>query len=612
VARSCLSQVAQSRIVQRVGGGARLAIELTKWCRRAQALALGGLTAVLPLSATLLPGAALAAADTCGVVDTTPIERLRDAEAGPAIGSAIRTTGVVTGDFRGDDGLRGFFVQSADRTADAALPHGIFAFTPDMDAGSGGFGPGDRVIIEGEMAEYRGQRQIAWVERVQVCASPGLPTPVDLPFPAEPAARAATWPRYRGLRIRLDQPATVTGSFHLARHGTLVLASGPRLLQPTQDGGSSPRDNAARRLLLDDGSYTGSPRPVPYLDADDTRRLGSTLADPTGVLARAFGAWRLHPIDPAGVDFRPHNPRPPAPAGPPGTTRIAGFNIENYFLTLGQRGASTAAELAAQRRRLAAVAADLTPDLLGLVEVENRPAAVADLAERLGRAAGREAGFAHFGLDAPVGDGPIRVALAWNPDRVQRLAGPFVDRAAVHDRPPVAGLFRLGPDDPGTLIAVIHHKSKGECPDTGDVDRGQGCWNQRRREQSQALLAFLEAHAERLQTQRILVIGDINSYALEQPVGVLRDAGFVDLFERRPPAERYTYVYRGAAGTLDVALASPALADSVALIRAWHINADEPAALHTFGETGGPWRSSDHDPVIVDIDASGRAGTAAP
>ena len=48
-------------------------------------------------------------------------------------------------------------------------------------------------------------------------------------------------------------------------------------------------------LLLDDGSYRTNPDPVPYLNEQGTRRVGSTLDGLTGVLTHAFGDYRLHP-----------------------------------------------------------------------------------------------------------------------------------------------------------------------------------------------------------------------------------------------------------------------------------------------------------------------------
>jgi len=57
---------------------------------------------------------------------------------------------------------------------------------------------------------------------------------------------------------------------------------------------------------------------------------------------------------------------------------------------------------------------------------------------------------------------------------------------------------------------------------------------------------------------------------------VLEAAGYVDLVDTRlAEADQYSYVFGGQAGYLDHALASPRLADRVAGVDIWHINADE-------------------------------------
>lgn len=552
---------------------------------------------VLLLAACLLSPSAAADCPTTGL---TPIAQLKG-ESGEALrGQRITVRGVVTGDFRGEDRLRGYWLQSRA----GAPPAGIFVFTPGEEHGASPVAPGVELAVRARAGEFRGLRQLSRVEQVIVCDRPGLPDPLPLPFP--PAAPTAL-DRHEGLYVRIDAPLMVSGNHELARFGSLTLSAGGRLFRPTNAAGvtgATAADNERRRIVLDDGSYQAHPRPVPWLDRHGTRRIGSEVTAASGILTRAFGDWRLHPLDVDTIDFNDANPRPPPPARDDSSARIAGFNVENYFLALGQRGAATTAELDAQRKRLAAVARGLDAGLVGLIEVENRPAAVADLARRFGEAAGVQGGYRHFGLDSPVGSDVIRVMLAWDPAQVTLRDGPFIDDDPVHHRPPVAGHFRTGEDDAGMLVAVIHHKSKSGCPASGDIDRGQGCWNERRTAQSRALARFLARLREETGVDRLLIIGDINSYGNEDPVRVLREAGYVDLVAGRlPPASRYSYVFRGESGYLDTALASPALAEDISKVAFWHVNADEPPELHeiTKGRRSDPWRSSDHDPLVVDL-----------
>ena len=70
----------------------------------------------------------------------------------------------------------------------------------------------------------------------------------------------------------------------------------------------------------------------------------------------------------------------------------------------------------------------------------------------------------------------------------------------------------------------------------------------------------------------------------------------------------YSYVYDAQSGSLDHIFVSPSLYSQITGATVWHINADEPAALdyHAGNPASlydpGPYRSSDHDPVIVGLD----------
>ena len=119
-------------------------------------------------------------------------------------------------------------------------------------------------------------------------------------------------------------------------------------------------------------------------------------------------------------------------------------------------------------------------------------------------------------------------------------------------------------------------------------------------------------------------MGDLNLYAKEDPISALKEAGCKDLVRRFEGKDAYSYVFDGQWGYLDHALASPHLARQVTGTTTWHINADEPTALDYNTEFKSPaqveappraptpYRSSDHDPVLVGLDlAPSKAGAEA-
>ncbi|MCS4503192.1 ExeM/NucH family extracellular endonuclease [Arhodomonas aquaeolei] len=518
--------------------------------------------------ALLLP--AVAGAD-CGDAAVSPAA-LR--EKPPPEGDAVAVHGVVAANFGGDNALGGLYVQ-----ATGSEPAGVFVYAPDRTAAE--LPPaGTRVRVSARSGRYHGRFQLEWVQRIERCGRATL-APVALELPAT----AGRLTMLEDTLVRLDSPLVVTGNHDLGRYGSLRLAVGRRL---HSSGG---KRGQPAGVLLDDGRYTRDPRPVPYLDGNGTRRAGDRVYAVTGILDRAFGAWRIHPVEPPR--FAAGNPRARAP-GRRGAWRVASLNLENYFITRGGRGAPTAASFRAQQRRLVAALTALDADVLALQEIENRPAAVRRLVAALNRSLPGARHYRSAAAGRDRGGAVLRNALLYRPSRfsVERVV---LDQDRTHNRAPVAARLRDARGRRAWVVSV-HFKSRGGCPAEGDADRGAGCWARRRTRQARALSVWLHGLAG---GDRALVLGDFNTYPGEPPLRVLAGGRRLQALAVRhiPPGQRYSYVYRGRAGLLDHALATPGLAESVRGVRLWHINADEPPVA----AGRGPWRSSDHDPLLVDL-----------
>ena len=533
-----------------------------------------GLLLALPATAGL--------AASCPPADTVALQALRDGAYRD--GATVTVEGVVTGRFMDRGQLGGFYLQQA-----GSPPSALFVYAPDLAPAS--VRPGRQVQVTGRFGHHHGRPQLARPTALHDCGAVGLPAPWPLRLPEEASRKA----ELAGVKVHLDQPLTVSGNYELARFGTLTLSAGGRLLR---ERSAEAEADQARRIELDDGSYRRDPRPIPWLDDDGTRRSGSTVHDLTGILEYAFDRWRLHPTrTPRFVD---DHPRPAPPPRDGAGLRVATFNVENYFVTLGARGAADAAARARQQAKLRSAVEGLDADLLAVVEVENRRAALDDLVALLNRdqpAARhyRAVAHPHSGSDA------IQVALLYRPARLE-LLGAEADRDPVHHRAPLLGWFQPRAGGAPFGVVAVHFKSKVGCPRSGDVDRGEGCWNRRRVEQAEALAGWLGR--VRRDGLPVVVAGDLNAYAAEAPLLRLADHGKRDpLATRLPAARNYSYVFRGGAGRLDYLLTPAALAGRVVDGGIWHINADEPPFLAYDGEqpSPGPWRASDHDPVWVDL-----------
>ncbi|MCW8126936.1 ExeM/NucH family extracellular endonuclease [Microbulbifer halophilus] len=563
--------------------------------------------------------------------------------ASPLVGERVEVEAVVVADFRDtDSGLGGFFVQEedADRDALETTSEGLFIYDNGFDAE---LQTGDLVRVGGEVTEYHGLTEINRVDGIRVCDS-GLSVSaaeITMPF-----ADAEVPERYEGMLAHFAQTLTVSGNYNLARYGELELSAG-RLYTPTNIAEPGPAaraqqsENARNRILLDDGSTVQNPERIPYpapgLDAGNSLRTGAAVDGLRGVITYGFGRYRVHPVEAPAFDDT--NPRGAAPALPgEGSLRVASLNVLNYFNGDGNgggfptaRGADTSEEFQRQRDKVIAAVRGTGADIVGLMEIENdgygADSAIQDLVDGLNAAGSGVYSFVNPGL-AELGTDQVAVGIIYRSDRVQ----PQGDAATLSgypfdygNRQPLLQSFTELATGESLAVVVNHLRSKGSCPDDGslndDQGDGQGCWNQVRIQAADALAGWVAGDPAGTGVERALLIGDLNSYARENPISTLKEAGYTDLLAQFAGDDAYSYVYDAQAGYLDHALASAELAPLVTGAATWSINADEPRALDYNTEykseaqvdslySADAYRASDHDPVVVELDLTG--GNAAP
>jgi hypothetical protein len=157
---------------------------------------------------------------------------------------------------------------------------------------------------------------------------------------------------------------------------------------------------------------------------------------------------------------------------------------------------------------------------------------------------------------------------------------------------------------------VNHLKSKGsDCDAIGDPDVGdqQGNCNLTRTSAAIAIANWLATDPTGSSDPDFLIMGDLNAYAMEDPIVALEAAGYTNLIKSLLGAHAYSYVYFGEAGYLDHALANSSLSSQVSGVTEWHINADEPSALNYNNYNQAilyqpdAYAASDHDPVIIGL-----------
>ncbi|MGN6830354.1 ExeM/NucH family extracellular endonuclease [Paucibacter sp. M5-1] len=581
----------------------------------------------------------------------------------PLKDQTVSTRGIVT-----HVTSTGFYLQDKLGDGNNATSDGIFVYTAAANSAQ----IGQEISLTAKVSEFiagasspaaqaRPITQLITPTAITVLSSGHAITPVEVDLTAlgDDGLEA-----YEGMLVTLAGPVMVQQNYFLGRYGQLTIAAGGRLLNPTNvhrpgtpEAQALFTANARRMLLLDDNLSLQNPNPTPYLAADNTVRAGDTAASLTGVIdfglatAASNGAamYKLQPTAP--VQFERSNPRTAAPAAAGGNYTVASANVLNYFTTFtngqtasgqsGQgctlggassasncRGANNLAEFQRQQTKLVASLSAINADVVGLMEIQNNgDVAAQNLADAINAKLGSVVykvvpkGALDTGTDA------IRVAMLYKPGRLSLQGAPLSDTHEVNNRPTFAQGF-AAPNGERFAVAVNHLKSKGSCPSggiDGDQGDGQGCWNATRVDQAQRLRSFVGQIQAAAGTQDVIVLGDMNAYAQEDPIHALTgDGAFIDQVGRFDPAA-YSYVFDGFAGRLDHGLTTASMNAKIVSAKPWAINADEPLIIDYNLEfkqpacaTCGPdyyqptaYKSSDHDPVVLGLNLVKQvAGTA--
>jgi predicted extracellular nuclease len=564
----------------------------------------------------------------CGDDLETPIHAIQGAGAASAAAGSQRVIeGVVVGDFQAAGGLDGFFVQEEDADADTDPQTSEGLFVPSVAP----VAVGDVVRVRGTVSESFGRTQLGSVTGVAVCASGASVTEAVVGLPV---SELADWEPYEGMAVTLPQSLTISESFNFDRFNELVLSDG-RQFQPTAvhepgspEAAALAAVNARGRITLDDGRNAQNPDPAIHpdgavFDLANRFRAGDTVRNVTGVLDFAFGLYRVQPTE--GADHTTENPRPAQPDDVDGNLRVGSFNVLNYFTSIGTgdefRGANTVEEFQRQRAKIIAAITALDADVVGLIEIQNNTAAIADLVGGLNDASG--AGTYAYVNTGVIGTDAIKVAFVYKPGRVTPVGDHAILDSSVDprfidtkNRPVLAQTFRSNATGGIVTVAVNHLKSKGtDCNDIGDPDTGDGSGNCNltREAAAEALVDWLGTDPTDSGDDDFLIVGDLNSYDKEDPIDALKAGGYTDLIHRFGGEFAYSYLFDGQLGYLDHALAGDGLVDDVTGATEWHINADEPDILDydmTFKQPAqealfepDPFRSSDHDALVVGLDA---------
>ncbi|HEY7628136.1 MAG TPA: ExeM/NucH family extracellular endonuclease, partial [Ilumatobacteraceae bacterium] len=590
----------------------------------------------------------------------TPIYAIQGSGPSTPIPGTVTTSGVVVGDFEGTASQQGFYLQDLVGDGDPATSDGIFVFTGTANLVSAG----QVVRVTGFARERFNQTTLNGSNSntsavpasnvVQCGTGSVVATDVSLPF-----ANVDAPERYEGMLVRFPQQLVISEYFNYDRFGEIVLArpldgetrpfTGTAIDEPGAAANARTLANSLSRITLDDAQSAQNPdvlrhpNGAPFTLANRFRG-GDTVQNTVGVLGFDFSLYRVFPTGPA--DYAAANPRPAAPEPVGGTLRVAAMNTLNFFLTLDYpsgpldnkcgpalnvecRGADADQpdEFDRQRTKLLTALAGLDGDVIGLNELENTTGV-----EPLANIVAGLPGYSYIDTGT-IGTDAIKVGLIYRPSKVApvgafRILDSSVDPRFIDtkSRPTLAQTFEDLSTGARFTVVVNHFKSKGsDCVDVGDPDTGDGQGNcsGTRHLAAQALVDWLATDPTGSGDSDFLIMGDLNSYAQEDSIDAIKAGAddvagtgddFTNLIAKYHGAYAYSYTFDGQAGYLDHSLASPTMAAQVTGAADWHINSDEPDILDydtSFKPPSqealyepNPYRTSDHDPVVVGLQLS--------
>lgn len=582
----------------------------------------------------------------------TPIHSIQGAGM-TAVSGSYTVEAIVTGVYP-TLSPAGFYIQEedADMDADINTSEGIFVVSSTAVA------IGDKVKVVGNALESSSSpsfNQAVISANAVTILSAGNPMPTASNIKL-PLSDTNEFEKYEGMIVRFLDTLSVTDNYNLGRYGEVGLSQGGILYQPSQivdlndaiasGNTASGKSNLAaiaaqtlqnklRSILLDDGR--GTIPTLPYVNADRTLRIGSTIDSLWGIMGYAFSKYRIQPTALSNVKIK-YATRPGLPSvGATANVRIASFNVLNYFNGDGTgggfptaRGAHSAVEFTRQRDKIINALVAINADVVGLIEIENDGTGVNSAIQDLVNGINAVLGAGSYSV---INDGAsiqtnctdaIRCGIIYKSSVVTPVGPAMTSANTIFNRPPLAQTFKLNSSDSLFNFNINHFKSKSCGGSTGlnaDQGDGQACYNELRKQQAGELINYIQTTIiPTAGTNNIISMGDYNAYFEEDPLDSIRSKGFVVLSN----ALNYSYQFNGLMGSLDNAFVSSNLNSNVTGIAKWTINSPEPTHLgyDDLIDDGGsdfsnpwagsysssPFRSSDHDPIIVGLNLSKKTG----
>lgn len=336
---------------------------------------------------------------------------------------------------------------------------------------------------------------------------------------------------------------------------------------------------------------------VPNIQTD-TIRCGSTI---TNLTAKVNGDRSII----VNSAFRLDNNRRPYTIPNMGDARliICATNLEYYCPEWqGTHGASSDAEFQTQNAKILNALTNINADIFALIEVQEGKNALIQLVDGLNARTAPNR-YAYINDGNAQTSTYVKIGFVYRTDKVTPvlpLGRPYTSNSAYYRREYVQA-FTENSTGQRFVLSLNHFKAKDGT--------GSASTNAARMDNVEHLIDFLtqKINANYYQDPDFLILGDLNSSTMEEPIRYIRDHGFENQLMRFSPTE-YSYVYDQKVEYLDHVFATSSMATQITNAAPYHLNADE--STHYYYPSGdvSMYRYSDHDPIIVGVKLTQNVG----
>ena len=267
---------------------------------------------------------------------------------------------------------------------------------------------------------------------------------------------------------------------------------------------------------------------------------------------------------------------------------VCGFNLENYYMTLGSMGAETASDRAAQQEKIGKALKRINADIYGLVELQQGDTAVDVLVKRLRNDLPKR-NYQRF-HDPKVGTFQ-KVEFVYDANVVRPIGTPVETDVETQNRKKMICFQEIATGEK-FIYSINHFKAMN----TGDEER--------RVNEAKAVIKLYNSYRQNgsIREKDVLFMGDMNSYAFSRPIQVFEESGYIDLHRAFHADSSYSYMFGGMASYIDHAISNGTMYRQITGMAGYHINSDEDD-YYTYDKSSDRtmFRCSDHDPVLVGI-----------